>query len=282
MTMFVLIPFTPANFITSPYTIWWLKKRGFTTPEAAAQTLVDTLLWQLIQMIISLSSFITITYHIVYTKDIEFTSQVEVGYWFIVGGIVMDWVILVFLFVVGFSVHIHLWISLLSNKIKKIMHLSYSTSAETRKKYLEDKVIKNKFKELLFKDWKITLFVIGAYACWEICTYSLLAGGLELVKADESISISFIKVFDVSNVSNTATKFMPVPGEEGLIQWMMSSLFSSGYGISGINDHREIKEFTKNGITIWRFFTTYIPLFIGLSYFLIFYICKAIKKYIIK
>jgi uncharacterized membrane protein YbhN (UPF0104 family) len=60
LTICFLSAVTPANFITDPYTIFWLKTQGLKTYKASAQVLVSDFIWHIGQLLITWPSFIII------------------------------------------------------------------------------------------------------------------------------------------------------------------------------------------------------------------------------
>ena len=144
LTIWFLQGVTPANFVTDPYTVFWLKTQGLPTHKASALVLSTVSIWQLVQIIVTLPSFVFICME--YSSLIESKGGIYT-FWIMVVGLLFDFISLGFLILCMINKHIHMYVSMFFNKIKKILHLKYSTKEEIREKYL--------VKATLFNDLKI-------------------------------------------------------------------------------------------------------------------------------
>ena len=152
LTIWFLQGVTPANFVTDPYTVFWLKTQGLPTHKASALVLSTVSIWQLVQIIVTLPSFVFICME--YSSLIESKGGIYT-FWIMVVGLLFDFISLGFLILCMINKHIHMYVSMFFNKIKKILHLKYSTKEEIREKYLVKATLFNDLK-VLIKDWKIT------------------------------------------------------------------------------------------------------------------------------
>ena len=162
LTIWFLQGVTPANFVTDPYTVFWLKTQGLPTHKASALVLSTVSIWQLVQIIVTLPSFVFICME--YSSLIESKGGIYT-FWIMVVGLLFDFISLGFLILCMINKHIHMYVSMFFNKIKKILHLKYSTKEEIREKYLVKATLFNDLK-VLIKDWKITLYLI--FCLWNL------------------------------------------------------------------------------------------------------------------
>ena len=97
LTIWFLQGVTPANFVTDPYTVFWLKTQGLPTHKASALVLSTVSIWQLVQIIVTLPSFVFICME--YSSLIESKGGIYT-FWIMVVGLLFDFISL---FVMRFS-----------------------------------------------------------------------------------------------------------------------------------------------------------------------------------
>lgn len=265
LTIWFLQGVTPANFVTDPYTVFWLKTQGLPTHKASALVLSTVSIWQLVQIIVTLPSFVFICME--YSSLIESKGGIYT-FWIMVVGLLFDFISLGFLILCMINKHIHMYVSMFFNKIKKILHLKYSTKEEIREKYLVKATLFNDLK-VLIKDWKITLYLIFWFLIYEIYIYLLMFFSLKFIGYDYEMHLW--NIFNCANVSITANKMLPIPGGELTIEAFLKLTISSVGGIEPkpTCHNPDTESLINNGVLIWRTFSSYIPMIFGIFGFAI-------------
>jgi uncharacterized membrane protein YbhN (UPF0104 family) len=151
---------------------------------------------------------------------------------FIFVGMGIDLIILSFLFVFGFSKRIHIFASLIFNKIRKMFKMSHLTKAQIVEKYMKEAVMRQEFVGML-KDFKGSLVIFATL--FGLCFYMYLCIYISMFMLNDdraNYDLSFMHVFSAVNVANTANKFIPLPGGEGGIEMCLIELLKKSNGIS--------------------------------------------------
>lgn len=203
----------------------------------------------------------------------EYSSLIEskggiYTFWIMVVGLLFDFISLGFLILCMINKHIHMYVSMFFNKIKKILHLKYSTKEEIREKYLVKATLFNDLK-VLIKDWKITLYLIFWFLIYEIYIYLLMFFSLKFIGYDYEMHLW--NIFNCANVSITANKMLPIPGGELTIEAFLKLTISSVGGIAPkpTCHNPDTGSLINNGVLIWRTFSSYIPMIFGIFGFAI-------------
>ncbi len=255
--IFVINCVTPFATGSEPYLIYWITTRGGDIKTANIISLINGIGGNIAETLITIPSFIAVSleYH-----NLTQTTNGMIVYWFIVGGLCVNVFVLSFFILLAFCKKLHYWISLISNWILKKIKRPHLTKEEIYQKY----IVEAEFRKMVvsvFKQWKyITLSALG-YAGYSLYFYCTMIFAFMIASGDfgffNSASRFFI-FFNISNVSITASNFIPIPNGEGTIPVALSVMLSNYYG----NSSFIAKETIQNSVLLWRVFTTYVP-FIG-------------------
>lgn len=252
---------TPANFVTDPYTIFWLKTQGVSTSRATSIIFSNGLLWQSAALLIHLPSFIVIM-----TKaDILLSTLNPAGaialIVFMSIGIFIDAVGVLVMVLLCFSKKAHFVLSSIFNWFKKKLHMKYHTKAEIEEKYKTRATIKNEVISY-YRHWGDTVVVVLVLALYELMIYFSISPSLMLVNNGD-YQFDVIAAYHSLTMAFNANRLNLIPGLgvglEASLLWLLKVLG----GIQG-GDSDSQKEFLSQGIFVWRSFFTYFTAVIGL------------------
>lgn len=259
-TVVFLFAVTPANFVTDPFAVYWLRKKGLKMHEAVTVTIGCSLICQVAQIIVTIPSFVMVCmqYH-----NLINVPGGHATFWLMFIGLSINVINVAFLSFSGVSRKFHILISKIWNTILRWLHLKYKSNLEIVNEYYHKNSIKKEFNSF-FKDYKKCIYLFFLYSAYEIFTYFCVWFSLEWISPSE-ISVNLLWSFNAGNIGFTANKFIPLPGGEGTIEYFLQTILTyipeaiknNGYEISK-------EEFANHGILIWRTFTTYIPAILGL------------------
>ncbi len=248
---------TPANFVTDPYNVFWLKTLGFSNSKASSIVWSNAFLWHSIQMVITLPSFIIICTHY---GEIVVNDDGLTTFWFIVTGLIIDFFIFGCLLFMGLNKRFHFYLSATVNWVKKMLKLKYHTIEETKAKYMNDGELRlNNISQL--KHWKGSLTTVLIYGVTEIFIYALMYWSILFILPTD-YSVNFCDVFNVVNTACTANKFIPIPGGEGTIEVFLTTLLKNLNVITPSGD--DTVDIVNNSVFVWRTFSIYIPALLGM------------------
>lgn len=256
---------TPFSIGSEPFSVYFLTKHKVNhIRHNSAFLLACSTYYELGQLLITLPSLFYVSYniHIFYTA---LNQPIPYFFWLAVVGTLVDMVIASLYFVLGYSSKVHLFINRVYNKIKKVLKLKYDTYEQLLIKHKEGENFKRVYHYYMRLPWlNITALLIGLG--FNFCFYSLTYISYLLVSKDP-VPIYF-DMFNYTNISITATNFVPIPGSEGSVQYILKQFltFNNPHQVK-IND-----QLINEVIFIWRMFSLYLCAFVGIfgfSYFLI-------------
>ncbi len=265
--LIVLNCITPFATGSEPYLIYWITSRTGSIKLGNLISLINGIGGNIAETLITIPAFIIVSMHYdTLTTDLNGM----IVYWFVVGGLCINILVLSFFIFLALSKKMHYFISLCSNWILKKMHRKYLTKQEIYQKYIVEAEFRNMVVEV-FKQWKyLTLSAVG-YAIYSLYFYLTMVFSFVVGTGDFNFfnnSEGFFGLFNIANVSITASNFIPVPNGEGTIPLALSVLLHNFF-----NNDPSINVFINeipNSVMIWRLFTTYVPL-IGLIVVMIVY-----------
>lgn len=259
--------------ISDTFTLVWMKSNGVPTYRVSSIIFSNTLFWQVIQILVTLPSFIIVLAN--YQKLIVNSEGVTVLV-LLIAGLIIDIISASFVFLLCWSKKIHYSLSRVFNWFKKKLHMKYHTKEETAKKYQENAVIKQDFISYM-KDWKTTTIINVLLVFTEIITYISFDFSMYFVQnihwnnAIYYVGFDFAWAFNCTNVAFTANRLnFLVPGGEGSLEFILQTFVKnlSSWQISPktapSNANNIIKTFIGNSIAVWRLFGAIIPAFAGL------------------
>lgn len=246
---------TPFASGGEPYVIYWIKSRGGTLKLAGSLSLVSMIVGSIGQIILTIPSFIIISLD--YNNIIMINSGGLTGtliYWFIVGGLILNIVILVLWIAIGISKKFHYGCSKFSNWILKKIKRPYLTKEEMHNKY----IVEAEFQEMFYTEmrkWKKNLWVALYIVVTDIFLYVTVFFSFALISPNFEINgEAFWDMFNITNVSLTANNFIPIPSGEGTIQLTIGTL-------SKVYFANDLGGGIYNSIGFWKIMTNYLPLF---------------------
>lgn len=245
---------TPFSTGSEPYTIYWLTSRGVDIKTANTITVTNGFLVTITEILITIPSFVYISTHY---QTLVATSSGLVVYWFIVGGLLVNVCVAIFLIIVSFSTKIHFKISMLFNLVLKKLKLPHLNKNEIVIKYMVEESFKKEFKKS-FKKKRMVLFVVATYTFMTLYYYNTLYMSFLVSYPYNNVlggTYNYFMFFNIANVSLTANAFIPIPGGEGTVQVANAELLKIFVGHEFVNN-----QLINNSISIWRIGTNYIPI----------------------
>ena len=265
LTVSFLTAISPANFLVDSYNAFWLKTRNIEMYKVSAITICTMLTAHAMQILVTIPSYIIvcINYNLFINSGVETASWI---FWFVTVGLIVDLCSLFVLIITGTSRHVHLWISLLWNKIKKTLHMPYLPKHHVVFRYVSQAIMKKEFKRL-FADLKITIYCVIVCIINEIFFYFTAVFALKFILPKDA-HMSIFGVFNSANVAITANKFIPIPGGEYTSEQFLSVFCQ----VLGKIDRTpaEIENYVNNSVLVWRFDTTYLLSMIGFFGFVVY------------
>ncbi|ACI60347.1 lysylphosphatidylglycerol synthase transmembrane domain-containing protein [Ureaplasma urealyticum] len=269
---------TPFSVGSEPFSIYFLNKNGYhNLKKVSALLLVSSTFYELGQVIVTIPSFIYVNYELI-TYAVENKTALPFYYYLAVVGVIVDLCMTGVYFILGFSKKLHFNLALVFNWVKKILKFKYLSKAELIQKSDENTSFKAIYL-IYFKNLRVSLvaFIIGIV--YNVAIYALMYISYRLIESNPHNV--FFDLFNYTNVAVTATNFVPLPGSEGSIQYMLRIFLA--------NDQHQIRyamnylstQDVNNIIFIWRAFSIYLGSFIGMfgfGYFLVTDLYKFIKK----
>jgi uncharacterized membrane protein YbhN (UPF0104 family) len=77
-------------------------------------------------------------------------------------------------------------------------------------------------------------------------------------------TLNWMHIFNVANVTTTANRFVPLPGGELSIQWILKEFMLTPIGGVDSTDKTKIEPLVNNSIMVWRCWSNYFPAIIGI------------------
>lgn len=262
VTVFI-ISITPSSIGSEPFIIYFLNRKVKNLKKTSATVLCSSLIGQCTSIFVTLPSFIWYCAMVNYQN---LDMQNNTAFWFLLIGIFMDFVVLVSFIILGFTKKIHYWTAIIFHKIKKLLKLKYKTNSEIEKEIVENAEFKNEVLKQ-FKNIKISIITFVLFVLYNILYYVCVYFSMTLING--VATLNFWEIFNYTNIATTANNFIPIPGSEGTLQWLLKILLANS-----VTD----VELLNNSIFIWRFFTTQLTTLIGL----LFIVVEIAKYYITK
>lgn len=274
LTVSFLTAISPANFLFDSYNAFWLKTRNLPMYQVSAITICTMLTAHAMQILVTIPSYIVvcINYNLFLNSSVGAATWI---FWFVTIGLIVDLISLFVLIISGKSRHVHLWISLLWNKIKKTLHMPYLPRHHVIYRYVNRAVMQEEFNKL-FADLKITIYCAVICIINEIFFYFTAVFALKFILPKDA-HMSIFGVFNSANVAITANKFIPIPGGEFTSEKFLS-VFCQVLGKID-RSPTEIENYVNNSVLVWRFDTTYLLSIFGFFGFIVYlanYISRAV------
>lgn len=270
---------TPSNFVYDPYTIFWLKTQGVSTSRATSIMFSNALLWQAVQLLIHIPSFIIVM------MKADLVLQMNAGgvalIVFMSIGLFVDVIGCLLMVLLCFSKRSHFVLSSIFNWFKKKLHMKYHTKAEIEKKYKTKATIKREVIDF-YRNWIDTSFIIVILVAYELADYYSIATALALIngKGDFILNAKSINyIYHSANMAFNANRLNIIPAFGVGLEASLLGLINVLGGIQTTTG-ASVDEFVKEGVFLWRSFDTFFPALFGLFAFggLTIYHIKSYKK----
>lgn len=256
---------TPFSIGSEPFSVYFLTKHKVNhIRHNSAFLLACSTYYELGQLLITLPSLFYVTYQ-VHQFHVLNDEPIPYFFWLAIIGTLVDMMIACLYFVLGYSSKLHLFITHIYNKVKKILKLKYDNYEQMLIKHQEGENFKKVYHYYMRLPWlNISALAIGIGFNFFFYSLTYIA---YLILNNEPLPIYF-HLFNYTNISITATNFVPVPGSEGSVQYILKQFFM----FSNIDNMQINVDLINQIIFIWRMFSLYLCAFIGIfgfSYFLI-------------
>lgn len=246
---------TPFATGSQPYSIAYLKRKGFKISEILPITIFVDLVYQIVLVLLPL----LLSPYAFAISNLNWTDKDHVMFIiFLIIGLSLDLAIGLFLLFSGVSTRFQRF----SVKIIYFFYVKIlrKKDGDKKKEELEKKQVS--FRLLCIKcikNYKIflvnlTIAFIGLFSVSILYYISCIIGSSNLVKLD------FFQVVGLSSASFSANGMIPLPGGLGSQEWLFSI---------ASEDFFNKKEYISLSILVWRFWTSFIPGSIGLLILLI-------------
>lgn len=269
---------------SDPYKIWWMSKKGLRLSQATAIILSSGWVIQLTQMLLSYPSLGYLIYMYFYNQPLfAHTYETNISMSLVCAGYCNDVLVFCALTILGYNLKLQFTIARIFNWIRKKIGMNYKS-----KEVLEEEFIaKSKFQKTFMKE--IRSFEANFYvAFWTLFAllmyYFSMFFALELVVPyypDERVKIvddSFWNTYNFANVATVANNFIPIPGGEGTLQFVLISFFNSTTNKLAIPKDWDVSKTIKQTVFLWRVFNYYLIIIFGSFYVLIVGIKILIQK----
>lgn len=257
---------TPFASGSEPYFIYWMKSRGVPIEKATSISLINAFLSMLGEFLITVPSFIFIcmSYDTIVSQSIGIAI-----FWLIVAGLSLDVIFIMAYLILGFSNKAHYYISILSNKILKLLKMKYLDKKEIYHKYIIEQTFKRNFLNEI-KQTKQNLLLIVTFVIYTILSYISLFLAFYILAPFQLNSIEYFGLlFNVGNVAITANAFIPIPNAEFSLQICIMTL-SNLVSNNGVFN----ESFVSSGTGLWRIMTSYLPILISICITAFYYSAK--------
>lgn len=270
---------TPFAVGSEPFSIYFLNKNGYhNIKKVSALLLVCSTFYQVGQVLITIPSFIYINYELISYAVIN-QQYLPFYYYLALAGILVDFAMTAVYFSLGFSRKIHYFIALIINKIKKIMKLKYLNKHQIK----QEQQLDSSFKYLYLGYLKNKVIVISALLIgiiYNLFIYMLMYFSFSFLHLDNQSTV--FDLFNYTNISVTATNFVPIPGSEGSIQYILKQflVYDPQNIIRSTNNYFSATQI-NDSIFIWRTFSLYCGALVGMvcfSCFVVYDLSVYIKK----
>lgn len=246
---------TPFSFGSEPYAIWWLKNRNLPIRYSAIIISLNTILWSFGQFLVTWPSFI---YFSVVNSRIILSGKISFVYWLIFIGLIVDVAMMLFIFALSYSRHMHIFTSRIFNAIKRVLKMNYLTNSEITTKYFDQAQFKIEFKKELLK--LNNLFILCLNILYAIFSYFAFVF-FNILFNENYLSGDWVQIFNIVNIATTANNFVPIPSTEGTLQFSINELINFCHTANLIN-----KIAVRNSLFLWRFFGPYLWLILGVLF----------------
>ncbi|MGL4950580.1 MAG: glycosyltransferase [Mycoplasma sp.] len=247
---------TPFSIGSEPYCIYWLKKKGLSLQTASVIVASNTILFPIVQILITWPSFFVLCG---LYGDLSVNSPWMIIFWFSFMGLIFDILGLLSLWLLSYSKNVHYFIGILISKFKKLFKMEYSSKEDIKMEFKQKASFQREFAKEM-KDIKFMLLFGFGTIVWNFIYYFSVYFAIQLL-APVGTVVNFWDIYHYTNVSLTANNFIPIPGGEGTLQYILSTFIF--YGNSIQLEEVDLRIFVDNVVFTWRAFTYYLMAIMG-------------------
>lgn len=243
---------TPISIGVEAYKLYWLYLKGLRPKQVFVISSTSSFYYPLIQIFLSLPSFGIISANYQYIAS---TTNGLIAYWFSFGGLLVDILVVSCFFIVSFSTKIQYFLVLIWNKILKLFKQKYKNNEQIREEIIDKEI----FKEIYLKEIrKISdnLYLILGFTIYLLLEFFNMYFVFQIIGIGNYVTFS--DIYNYTSVSVVANNFIPIPGAEGTIQYILSNFFSI------INNYQSDQKKIDTAVFVWRSFDFYLPTILGL------------------
>ncbi|MCV3728231.1 YbhN family protein [Ureaplasma miroungigenitalium] len=259
---------TPFSIGSEPYVIYFINKYIFKNlKQASAFWLVNNTFVQVAQVLITWPSFFYITHQYLQNKHTDSNFNFPYHYWLSLAGLLLDVVVTGLYFVLAFSKKIHIAFHRIVLFIKRLLKIQKQKPLNLNTNFYW--YVHYYYKEA----WLIFMGLLVGFV-YNFCLYALIFIVFLCSSKTAPSAYHFFNWYNITNVAVTATNFVPIPGSEGGIQFILKTLLQAYENRSNL-EQKNIDII----VFLWRFFSAYTGTLIGLGVFLIYFPLHMVQYY---
>lgn len=259
---------------SDPYKMWWMTKRGIKLYEANAIILSSGWIIQLTQMLVSYPSlgYLIYLYFFNHTGFIH-TYDTNVSMSLVCAGYCNDVLVFSALSILGFNSRLQFLIARCFNWIRKKIGLTYKSKEVLDEEFINKSKFQNAFIREI-KSFEANVYIIFWTVFALLMYYFSMFFALELIKPYDSkeqvdiLASEFWNTYNFANVATVANNFIPIPGGEGTLQFILISFFDSSSS-KFLSENYNLSTIIKETVFLWRVFNYYLLIIFGGIYCII-------------
>lgn len=259
ITNILINSITPFSLGSEPYKIYWLRRHGLSSRDALLVVSSTSVYYTATQIIITWPSFIIVSTHY---DVISSSSDGLIAYWFSFGGMMLDILVFSIFFSMSYSRHVHVFLGRIFNRFLKLIKKPYKTKEELIEEFKTNASFKKAYIQEM-KKWKHVIIQAAGTCGLALFQYFSVYFSIQLLHTPIASGYSVDVVFNIANVAVSANNFIPIPGGEGTIQFVLQKFFLAW----DPNNLTPKLEDLNKAIFVWRCFQFYLPVVVGLLFF---------------
>lgn len=250
---------TPLSLGSYPFQYFWLRNKKIDHFQVVGIITCANFINVFINALVTWPSFVYIAIT-QYDKIIRLEGG-SYCFYLIIVGLLLDLIATLIYFAAGFSRHIHIFFALTINRIAKFLKLKYKTRERIYYEYKQNAIVKKQFIQEL-KSFTDPSIIVAFTFLFIFIEYNSIFCALQLLgnNTPSGPKLTYMSVINSINVATTANNFIPIPGGEGTTQFSLKIFLKSF-----LQKNENYDDILNGSITVWRFLTNYLLIFIWLS-----------------
>ena len=256
---------TPFSTGGQPFQVYALKQKEVKLSDSTSILLLNFLTYQIVMNVIS--AFSVILFYSNLKSDLPNLS------FLVFVGFTINFSVMIFLVLLGTTKFMGKAVIGLIRLIARIPFLRKKMENSTGKfaAYVDD--VQTAFKEM-GRSKKVWLFCALTKALSLICYYSVPYFGFLTIGIDLGAE-NFVYVAAVASFTLTLTAWVPTPGASGGAELAFTTMFVGLGALAGgehnpVGDPETARTLALSGMMVWRAFTYYFMMILGLAMYIIF------------